>query len=117
VSEGATGSACSRRTASFSTWGEFREVDAPNRLVYTFVWEDPTPYDQETVVTLSFGDLGRDTALVLDKGPVRHRGSPCSARRRLDGRALRFGFRASAAAGEYDVRFARLGEGATHGSR
>ena len=49
--------------------GEFREVDPPNRLVYTFVWEEPTPDDQETVVTLSFGDLGRDTALVLDQGP------------------------------------------------
>ena len=49
--------------------GEFREVAPPNRLVYTFVWEDPTPDDQETVVTLSFGDLGRDTALVLDQGP------------------------------------------------
>jgi uncharacterized protein YndB with AHSA1/START domain len=49
--------------------GEFREVDAPNRLVYTFVWEDPTPDDQETVVTLSFGDVERDAALVLDHGP------------------------------------------------
>lgn len=49
--------------------GEFREVDPPNRLVYTFVWEDPTPDDQETVVTLLFGELGRDTALVLDQGP------------------------------------------------
>ena len=49
--------------------GEFREVDPPNRLIYTFVWEDPTPDDQETVVTLSFGDLERDTALVLDQGP------------------------------------------------
>ena len=49
--------------------GEFREVDPPNRLVYTFVWEEPTPDDQETVVTLSFRDLGRNTALVLDQGP------------------------------------------------
>jgi uncharacterized protein YndB with AHSA1/START domain len=53
----------------FHLRGEFREVDPPNRLVYTFVWEEPTPDDQETVVTLSFGDRGRDTALVLDQGP------------------------------------------------
>jgi uncharacterized protein YndB with AHSA1/START domain len=49
--------------------GEFREVDPPSRLVYTFVWEEPTPDDQETVVTLSLGDRGRDTAFVLDQGP------------------------------------------------
>jgi uncharacterized protein YndB with AHSA1/START domain len=53
----------------FHLRGEFRDVDLPNRLVYTFVWEEPTPDDQETVVTLSFDDLGRDTALVLDQGP------------------------------------------------
>lgn len=53
----------------FHLSGEFREVDPPNRLVYTFVWEEPTPDDQETVVTLSFGDRGRETALVLNQGP------------------------------------------------
>jgi uncharacterized protein YndB with AHSA1/START domain len=53
----------------FHLRGEFRDVDPPNRLVYTFVWEEPKPDDQETVVTLSFGDRGRDTALVLDQGP------------------------------------------------
>ena len=45
--------------------GEFREVDPPIRLVYTFRWEDPDPDDQETVVTLSFGDLGELTDLVV----------------------------------------------------
>jgi uncharacterized protein YndB with AHSA1/START domain len=49
--------------------GEFREVDPPARLAYTFRWEDPDPEDQETVVTLSFGDLGESTRLVLDQGP------------------------------------------------
>src|ERR671918_606681 len=49
--------------------GEFREVDPPARIVYTFRWEDPDPDDQETVVTLSFLDLGESTELVLSQGP------------------------------------------------
>ena len=45
--------------------GEFREVDAPAQLSYTFRWEDPDPDDQETVVTLTFRDLGDSTELVF----------------------------------------------------
>jgi uncharacterized protein YndB with AHSA1/START domain len=45
--------------------GEFLEVDAPARLAYTFRWEDPDPDDQETVVTLSFAELGGSTELVF----------------------------------------------------
>ena len=49
--------------------GEFREVDPPARLAYTFRWEDPDPDDQETVVTLSLRDLGESTELVLAQSP------------------------------------------------
>jgi uncharacterized protein YndB with AHSA1/START domain len=49
----------------FYLCGEFREVDPPVQLAYTFRWEDPDPDDQETVVTVSFGDLGESTELVL----------------------------------------------------
>lgn len=45
--------------------GEFREVDPPDRLVYTFRWEDPDPDDRETVVTMTFRDLGQSTELVV----------------------------------------------------
>ncbi|MFF3455287.1 SRPBCC domain-containing protein [Streptomyces sp. NPDC002730] len=38
--------------------GEFREVDPPARLSYTFRWEEPDPEDRQTVVTLSLRDLG-----------------------------------------------------------
>jgi len=38
----------------FYLTGEFREVDPPVRLAYTFVWEDPDPDDVETLVELSF---------------------------------------------------------------
>ena len=53
---------------AFHLRGEFREVDPPRRLVYTFVWEEPAPDDQETVVTLSFLG-GEATRLVVDHGP------------------------------------------------
>ena len=48
--------------------GEFREVNPPTRLVYTFRWEDPDPDDRETVVTLSLVDLGESTQLIVDQG-------------------------------------------------
>ena len=49
--------------------GEFREVDPPRRLAYTFRWEEPDPDDRETVVTLAFRELGESTELTLDQGP------------------------------------------------
>jgi uncharacterized protein YndB with AHSA1/START domain len=53
----------------FHLSGEFREVEPPSRLVYTFVWEPPDPDDRETVVTMTFGDLGESTELtVLQEG-------------------------------------------------
>lgn len=52
----------------FHLAGEFLEVDPPARLAYTFRWEPPDPDDQETVVTLSFGDRGESTEVVLTQG-------------------------------------------------
>jgi uncharacterized protein YndB with AHSA1/START domain len=49
--------------------GEFVEVDPPARLAYTFRWEDPDPDDRETQVTLSLGDLGESTELLITQGP------------------------------------------------
>jgi uncharacterized protein YndB with AHSA1/START domain len=45
--------------------GEFREIDPPARLVYSFRWEDPDPEDRETVVTVSLRDLGESTEFDL----------------------------------------------------
>jgi uncharacterized protein YndB with AHSA1/START domain len=53
----------------FHLSGQFREVDPPARLAYTFWWEEPHPDDQETVVTLTLRDLGDATELVLAQGP------------------------------------------------
>ena len=54
---------------AFHLRGEFREIDPPRRLAYTFEWEEPVPDDRETVVTLSFLDHGEGTKLALDQGP------------------------------------------------
>jgi uncharacterized protein YndB with AHSA1/START domain len=51
--------------------GEFREVDPPARLVFTFVYEDPDPEDVETLAELSFRDLGESTEVVFTQGPFK----------------------------------------------
>ena len=51
--------------------GEFREVDPGTRLVFTFIWEDPDPDDVETLVVLSFRDLGESTEIALTQGPFK----------------------------------------------
>ena len=51
--------------------GEFRELDPPAHLAYTFVWEDPAPDDVETVVGLSFQDLGEATEVALTQSPFK----------------------------------------------
>jgi uncharacterized protein YndB with AHSA1/START domain len=56
---------------AFHLVGEFRVVDPPTRLAFTFVWEDPDPDDVETLVELSFRDRGEATAIVLSQGPFR----------------------------------------------
>lgn len=55
----------------FSLAGEFRRVEPPARLEYTFVWEDPDPDDVETLVALSFQDLGDSTEVSLTQGPFK----------------------------------------------
>jgi uncharacterized protein YndB with AHSA1/START domain len=56
---------------SFFLAGEFQEVDPPARLAYTFIWEDPDPDDVETLVTLSFRELGESTEVALAQGPFK----------------------------------------------
>ncbi len=52
----------------FYLTGQFREVDSPGRLAYTFVWEDPDPDDVETLVALSLRDLGGSTEVDFTQG-------------------------------------------------
>ncbi|MEU0221157.1 SRPBCC domain-containing protein [Streptomyces sp. NPDC006265] len=49
--------------------GEFLQVEPPERLAYTFRWEDPDPEDRETVVTLSLHDIDpARSELILEQG-------------------------------------------------
>jgi uncharacterized protein YndB with AHSA1/START domain len=48
--------------------GEFREVDPPARLAYTFRWYPPDLEDRETVVMLSLQDRGERTQVLLVQG-------------------------------------------------
>jgi len=55
----------------FHIRGTFREVEPPRRLAYTFVYEEPDPDDQETLVTLTFEPADPGTRLVLEQGPFK----------------------------------------------
>ena len=53
----------------FHLSGEFLEIDAPWRLVYTFRWEEPAPDDRETVVDVTLHRADGGTRLALSQGP------------------------------------------------
>jgi uncharacterized protein YndB with AHSA1/START domain len=53
----------------FSLLGEFREVDPPTYLAYTFVWEPADPDDTETLVELSFRGVDGSTEVAFSQGP------------------------------------------------
>lgn len=48
--------------------GDFREVDPPSLLSFTFRWDPPAPDDRETLVTLSVRDRGERTEVELTQG-------------------------------------------------
>jgi uncharacterized protein YndB with AHSA1/START domain len=56
---------------SFHLIGEFREVEPPARLAFTFVWEPADPDDVETLAALSFHDAGRSTCVDFEQGPFK----------------------------------------------
>lgn len=56
---------------TFYLTGEFRTVDPPTRLAFTFKWEDPDPDDVETVVELFFRDAGESTGVAITQGPFK----------------------------------------------
>jgi uncharacterized protein YndB with AHSA1/START domain len=49
----------------FHLTGEFRRVDPPSGLAYTFRWEPPDPDDRETLVTLTLAGVEDRTELRL----------------------------------------------------
>lgn len=56
-----------------TAFGVYREVDAPNRLVYTWDWEEPESAIGETLVTVEFIADGASTEVVLS-----HEGFPAT---------------------------------------
>jgi uncharacterized protein YndB with AHSA1/START domain len=56
---------------AFCLAGQFRAVDPPRRLSFTFRWEEPDPDDVENVAELVFRDAGESTELALTQGPFR----------------------------------------------
>jgi uncharacterized protein YndB with AHSA1/START domain len=53
---------------TFYLGGVFHEVRPPERLVYTWKWEEDTEATGETLVTVEFKDLGARTEVVLTHG-------------------------------------------------
>jgi uncharacterized protein YndB with AHSA1/START domain len=52
----------------FHLHGEFREVEPPSRLAYTFMWDPPHPDDRETLAALTLGDQGDQTEILFTQG-------------------------------------------------
>jgi uncharacterized protein YndB with AHSA1/START domain len=52
----------------FQLHGEFREVDAPVLLSFTFLWDPPDPDDRETVATITLEENGGRTELSFTQG-------------------------------------------------
>jgi uncharacterized protein YndB with AHSA1/START domain len=52
----------------FHLHGEFREVDPPTRLAYTFSWDPPDRDDRETLATISLADRGDATEVGFMQG-------------------------------------------------
>jgi uncharacterized protein YndB with AHSA1/START domain len=62
---------CMRSPEGTEHWkqGVYREVVEPERLVFTFAWEDPEGKPRhETVVTVAFAEHGTKTKLTLHQG-------------------------------------------------
>jgi uncharacterized protein YndB with AHSA1/START domain len=53
--------------SSFHLAGVFLEIDRPNRLSYTFRWEEPLPDDRETVVVLVLHPVDGGTEVALSQ--------------------------------------------------
>ena len=54
---------------AFFLAGEFRRVEPPVLLSYTFRYEEPDADDRETVVDFSLRDVGESTEVSVDQGP------------------------------------------------
>ena len=58
----------------FHLSGDFLEVHAPDRLSFTFRWDEPDPDDRETVVVLTLASVGGRTTVSLSQGDFANEG-------------------------------------------
>jgi uncharacterized protein YndB with AHSA1/START domain len=56
---------------AFQLVGEFKEVEPPIRLAFTFEWEPADPDDVVTLATLTFRERGASAKVELQQGPFR----------------------------------------------
>ena len=61
-----------RAAGPYVCFGEFREINEPERLVYTWSWEPPGMEVGETLVTVEFLDQGASTEIVLTHERLPH---------------------------------------------
>jgi uncharacterized protein YndB with AHSA1/START domain len=52
----------------FHLSGQFREVDPPSRLAFTFKWDPPNPDDRETLAELTLEEQGEQTEVRFSQG-------------------------------------------------
>ena len=53
---------------AFHLSGDFLEIDRPDRLSFSFRWDEPDPDDRETVVVLSLESVDGGTRVSLSQG-------------------------------------------------
>lgn len=53
---------------AFHLSGDFLEIHSPDRLSFTFRWDEPDPDDRETVVVLSLDPIAGGTRVSLSQG-------------------------------------------------
>jgi uncharacterized protein YndB with AHSA1/START domain len=56
---------------AFHIRGTFRSIEAPLHLAFTFVYEEPDPDDQETLVTVVLEPAEQGTCVVLEQSPFK----------------------------------------------
>ncbi|WP_148717106.1 SRPBCC family protein [Chitinolyticbacter meiyuanensis] len=63
--------ACIRSPEGQDYWmrGHYREIVTPEKLVFTFAWEEDGERGLENLVTIQFADLGDSTRMVFRQAP------------------------------------------------